>query len=309
MQLAPVNEARMRSLTMTATTIPFPPEADHEVAIPQGTIRYRDVGAGPVLVFVGGYLVDGRLWRDVVPRLAPDFRCVVPDVPFGAHSTPMPPGADLSAGGLAEIVAAFMAALELEDVTLVANDSGGAVSQLVVARHPDRIARLVLTPCDAFDAFPPAMFKPLKVLVRIPGMTSLLAVGLRAKAVRLSPIGYGMAWKRAEAGLTRAWAEPAITDAAIRRDLRKVTIGLDKRYTREAAARHGDFDRPVLIAWAPEDKFFAWELGERLAAAYPDARLERVEDSYAFAPLDQPARIAALVAAFAREPARAPAAV
>lgn len=288
--------------------IPFPDQADHEVSLSQGTVRYRDVGTGPVLVFVGGYLVDGRLWRDVVPRLAPDFRCVVPDLPFGAHSTPMKADADLSIGGLAEIVAAFIAALELDDVTLVGNDSGGAVSQLVVARHPDRIARLFLTACDAFDELPPTLFKPLKLLVRIPGATWELAQVLRSKAIRHSPLAYGWASKRVDPELTEAWVAPARRDRAIRRDLKKVTIGLDKRYSQEAAARHHEFRRPVLIAWAPDDKFFGWDIGERLARSYPDARFETVEDAYAFTPIDQPARIAELVAAFAREPVTATAA-
>jgi pimeloyl-ACP methyl ester carboxylesterase len=285
-----------------SSSIPFPATADRSVELPQGTIRYRDVGAGQVMVFVGGYFVDGRLWRDVVPRLAPDFRCVVPDLPFGAHATPMNPDADLSAGGLAEIVAAFMAALELEDVTLVGNDSGGAVSQVVVARHPERISRLVLMACDAFDDFPPAMFKPLKALIRVPGMAWQLAQSMRSKAIRHSPLAFGFAWKRPDAELTAAWAQPLLHDRALRRDLKKITLGLDRRYTREAAARHGDFDRPVLIAWAPEDKFFGMELGEGLAKAYPNARFETVEDSYAFIPLDQPERIASLIAEFAREP-------
>src|SRR4051794_18588031 len=130
-----------------------------ELNLPQGTIRYSDEGNGPTLVFVHGALVDGRLWDPVVERLRPDFRCVVPELPLGSHTVALDPAADLSPHGLADLIAGFIEAAGLEDVTLVGNDTGGALCQFVVVRHPERIARLVLTPCDAFEDFPPKAFK------------------------------------------------------------------------------------------------------------------------------------------------------
>src|SRR5437773_12372991 len=120
-----------------------------EVSLASGTIRYRERGSGEPIVFVHGLLVNGDLWRNVVPELSKDFRCITPDWPLGSHELPMSPDADLSPPGVAKIVADFIAALELEDVTLVGNDTGGAVCQLVVTEYPDHIARLVLTSCDA----------------------------------------------------------------------------------------------------------------------------------------------------------------
>src|SRR5262245_59919039 len=113
----------------------------NEVQLPQGTNRYPDIGNGEPLVFVHGLLVNGSLWRKVVPQLEPDFRCIVPDLPLGSHSQPMSPDADLSPPGLARIVHGFTAALGLESVTLVGNDTGGAISQITAANHPDRISR------------------------------------------------------------------------------------------------------------------------------------------------------------------------
>src|SRR3954454_18378020 len=115
----------------------------HEVNLPQGTIRYRDRGQGPPIVFVHGALVNGDLWRKVVPELAKDFRCVTPDLPLGSHEIPMPANADLSPPAVAKLIADFLAALDLTDVTLVGNDTGGAMCQLVVTSHPERIGRLV----------------------------------------------------------------------------------------------------------------------------------------------------------------------
>src|SRR3954451_17374114 len=114
----------------------------HEVNLPQGTIRYRDRGQGPPIVFVHGALVNGDLWRKVVPQLAPDFRCITPDLPLGSHEIPMPADADLSPPAIARLIADLLAALDLQGVTLVGNDTGGGLCQMVVAEGSDRVARL-----------------------------------------------------------------------------------------------------------------------------------------------------------------------
>src|SRR3712207_1970637 len=98
----------------------------------QGTIRYHETGEGPTVVFVHGALMNANLWRGVVGRLRDTHRCVTLDLPFGAHLEPLPPGADLSPPAAADLIADAIAALELDDVTLVANDTGGALSQILV---------------------------------------------------------------------------------------------------------------------------------------------------------------------------------
>jgi pimeloyl-ACP methyl ester carboxylesterase len=279
------------------------------VQLSAGPVSYRDTGSGPPILFVHGFLNDGDLWREVVPLLAGDFRCIAPTWPLGSHREAMRPDADLSPPGLARIVADFMDALELEDVTLVGNDTGGAVCQIVATRHPERIGRLVLTPCDAYDNFLPAMFKPLEALARVPGAIWGIGQSLRLKAVRHAPNGFGWLVKSGpDAELTRAWVEPALASADVRRDVAKVLRGISSRYTLEAAEQLASFDRPTLIAWAPEDRFFKFEHGQRLAATIPDARLERIEDSWTYVSLDQPERLAELIAAFVRDTAKTPAA-
>src|ERR1700688_3283749 len=119
----------------------------NEAHLPQGTVRYRDQGTGEPIVFVHGLLTNGELWRDVAPRLAADFRVIVPDWPLGSHEVPLEARADLSPPGLAAIIADFISALELDRVTLVGNDTGGAICQLVAVHHTEHLARLVLTPC------------------------------------------------------------------------------------------------------------------------------------------------------------------
>jgi pimeloyl-ACP methyl ester carboxylesterase len=276
-----------------------------EVRLPQTTIRYREFGTGEPVVLVHGLLADGRLWRDVAPRLAQDFRVIVPEWPLGAHTIPLADDADTTPLGLARIIADFLAALELEHVTLVGNDTGGALCQLVAVHHPERLGRLVLTPCDAYDNFLPPAFRGLQLLAHVPGAVFVLANSMRMDAVRNLPIAFGWLSKRAEPQLTRSWLSPGLRDRAIRRDVAAILKGISSRYTLDAAERFGEFDKPVLIAWAPEDRFFKLRYAEQLRDAFPDARLELIEDSYTFVPLDQPQRTAELIAEFARVPVAA----
>jgi pimeloyl-ACP methyl ester carboxylesterase len=280
-----------------------------EVRLPQGTIRYRDVGSGEPIVFVHGLLVNGLLWRKVAEELQKDFRCIAPDWPMGSHSVAMNPDADLSAPGQARIVADFLEALELEGVTLVGNDSGGAVSQIVVAQRPERIGRLALLSCDCFEVFPPRLFAYLSLSARVPGMFNLLMQSLRLRIMQRAPIAYGWTTKRPlEPAALDAYVDPILSDRNVRRDTVKFIRGVSSRHTLDAAARFRQFRAPVLVAWAAEDRFFPWSLAERLAAAFPNSRLERIADSRTFVSEDQPHRTAELIAGFVREPQAAAAA-
>jgi pimeloyl-ACP methyl ester carboxylesterase len=277
-------------------------ESGHELELGQGKIRYRDTGEGRPLVFVHGLLVDGLLWRKVTPLLEDEFRCIVPDWPLGSHRLPLAPSADRSPRGMAHLIADFLEAMELEEVTLVANDSGGAIAQLLVTERPQRIGRLVLTPCDCYENFFPPMFKPLQWLARVPSALTLAAQPMRSAAVRRSPLGFGLLTKRPIAEeITWGWIEPALTDRDVRRDVVGFLRGIDSRDTLAAAKKLRDFDRPTLIAWAREDIVFKPRFAERLTRDLPSSRVEWIEDSRSFVPEDQPARLAELIGAFARE--------
>ncbi|HEX3240180.1 MAG TPA: alpha/beta hydrolase [Solirubrobacterales bacterium] len=272
-----------------------------EIRLPAGTIRYREAGTGPPLVFVHGYLVDGRLWDGVVDRLADRFRCLAPDWPIGAQQVAMNPDADLSPYGVAAIIASFLDALELEDVTIVGNDSGGAMSQILVTRHPERVGRLVLTNCDTHENFPPGIFKHLPALANLPGGMGLIALPFRSDAVA----------RRAFAPFTKtpipnelisSWMGPARTDPAVKRDLKKVTVGMHRRYTLEAAEKLRGSQLPILLAWAPGDKYFPISYAERLAGEAGNARIAPIAGSSTFVSLDQPQRLAEEIAQFAGTP-------
>ena len=144
-----------------------------EIDLPAGRIRYRDAGQGKPVVFVHGYLVDSRLWDGVVDNLSDRYRCLAPDWPIGSQPMAMNPDADLTPYGIAATIASFLEELDLEDVTIVGNDSGGAMSQVLVTRHPERIGRLVLTNCDTHENFPPGPFKALVAVAKVPGAMSV----------------------------------------------------------------------------------------------------------------------------------------
>jgi pimeloyl-ACP methyl ester carboxylesterase len=277
-------------------------EPGHESELPQGKIRYRDTGEGKPLVFVHGLLVDGLLWRKVTPLLEGEFRCIVPDWPLGSHRVALAPSADRSPRGMAHLIADFLAAMELEEVTLVANDTGGAIAQLLVTERPERIDRLVLTPCDCYENFFPPAFKPLQWLARVPSALTLAAQPMRSAAVRRSPLGFGLLTKRPIADeITWGWIEPSLADREVRRDVIGLLRGVDSRDTLAAAKKLRDFDRPTLIAWAREDIVFKPRFAERLARDIPNSRVEWIEDSRSFVSEDQPARLAELIGAFVRE--------
>lgn len=277
-------------------------DSGHEVELPQGKIRYRDSGEGKPLVFVHGLLVDGLLWRKITPLLEDELRCIVPDWPLGSHRIALAPSADRSPRGMARLIGDFLEKLELDDVTLVANDTGGAIAQLLVTERPQRIGRLVLTPCDCYENFFPPMFKPLQWLARVPSALTLAAQPMRSAAVRRSPLGFGLLTKRPiPAEITWGWIEPSLTDRDVRRDVIGLLRGIDSRDTLAAAKKLRDFNRPTLLAWARDDIVFKPRFAERLARDIPSSRLEWIEDSRSFVPEDQPARLAELIGAFARE--------
>jgi pimeloyl-ACP methyl ester carboxylesterase len=274
-------------------------DARFEVSLPQGTVLYRDHGKGPVLLFVHGLLVAGSVWRKVVPRLE-GYRSIVPDLPLGAHTRPMNADADLSPDGVARIVASLMEALDLRDVTLVGNDTGGAICQIVAARYGQRVGRVVLTACDAFEVFPPSPFGYLKWVAPVPFVPQLLGAGMLAfPALRRLPIAFGLLAKRPlDEDVTAEWIRPITRDAGVRRDLRKFIRSVSPEVTQAIARELARVKKPFLLAWTREDRLFPMELCHRLAAVLPDAKVEPIDDAYLFVQEDRPEALARAIRAF-----------
>jgi pimeloyl-ACP methyl ester carboxylesterase len=283
-------------------------DVTRELELSAGTIEYDDTGGnGPAVVLLHGLMMDSSLWSAVVVDLAREHRCIVPTLPLGAHRRPLRGDADLSPHGIARLVAELLVRLDLHDVTLVGNDTGGALVQLLVGGADDqardqRIGRIVLVSCDAFDNFPPGRTgKTLVLSGRLaPTLFGLFMQQLRIRPIRRLPIAFGWLTKRGDAA-TKRWLKPVLHDRGIRRDAVRVLRGIaaEKHVLIDAAERLPSFDRPALVVWASDDRVMPIEHGHRLSELLPQGRFVEIADSYTLLPLDQPAALARIVSEFA----------
>lgn len=265
-----------------------------QVELPQGAIDYRECGDGEPVVFAHGLLMNGDLWRNVVPPIArAGYRCIAPDLPLGSHTRAMPPGADLSTPALASLLGDFMDAVGARGGTLVANDTGGALSQVLVTTRPEIVGRLALTSCDAFDIYPPHIFKVFRVVAGyVPGAPLVLSQLTRFRPLQRSPATFGWVAKRPiDPAIVESYTRPARESAAVRRDIVKILRGISPRYTLAAAEKLPDFGKPAIVIWAADDKLFPTSYGRRLAERL-SAEYVEIPDSYTFIAEDQPQALA-----------------
>jgi pimeloyl-ACP methyl ester carboxylesterase len=278
-----------------------------EIELSAGTIDYVDTGGdGPVVVLLHGWMMDASLWDGPIADLSPSHRCLAPTLPFGAHHHAVRADADLSPPGVARLVTEFLDRLDLRDVTLVGNDTGGAIVQLLMAQGAERVGRVVLASCDAFDNFPPGLTgKTLVAAGRLsPRMFGLFMQQMRLRMVRRLPIAFGWLTKRGDAATAR-WMRPVLTRPEIRRDTVRMlrAAGADTGLLLAAAERLPGFDRPALVVWASEDRVMPPEHGRRLAELLPYGRLVQLDDSRTLLPLDRPEALARIIAEFTGAPA------
>ncbi|MGI8869311.1 MAG: alpha/beta fold hydrolase [Mycobacteriales bacterium] len=280
-----------------------------EIELSAGTIEYEDTGGdGPIIVLLHGLMMDASLWDAPIADLATQHRCVAPTLPLGAHRRAMHADADLSLPGIARLVAEFLDRLDLREVTLVGNDTGGALVQLLIGLIDGgaaRVGRVVLVSCDAFDNFPPGLTGRTLVLTGklSPRMFGLFMQQMRLRPLRRLPIAFGWLTLRGDAATSR-WIKPVLMQPEIRRDAVRAlrAVGADPRLMLEAARCLPSFNRPALVVWAGADRVMPPEHGRRLAEIL-HGRLIEVADTYTLIPLDQPARLARIIREFTRAPA------
>ena len=271
-------------------------------------IRAHATGDGPPIVFVHGALVNANLWRKVVPRLD-GFTRVTLDLPLGSHTIPMPKDVDYRSAALADLIADAIEKLDLAGATVAANDTGGGLTQILAARRPELVGAFVLTSCDAFDNFPPRFFRVVLAPARIPGGGSAAFRGLWLRRLRRLPIAYGwLSNEPIEREAEDSYVLPVLTSGEIRRDVRRLLNGFERAELLDAAAKLAGWDKPALIAWSRNDRFFPPAHAERLATLIPEARLEWIEGARTFSPEDRPDRLAEVIRAFVGDLTPAPAA-
>jgi pimeloyl-ACP methyl ester carboxylesterase len=273
-----------------------------ELELTAGTIEYEDSGGeGPVLVLLGGLVMDGSVWDPLVEDLRGDHRCVVPTLPLGAHRKAMHADADLTLNGFAGMVAELLERLQLDDVTLVQNDHAAAL--VLAAANPPRVSRLVISSCEAFENYPPGLpGKNVRLTAFVPGGVFLTMQAMRIRALRRLPIAFGwMAKHPLPDELLDRWFAPLQRQRAVRRDFRKYVTSGRRRQMVEVCERLRSFARPALVVWTPEDKVQRPEHGRRFAELLPDARLVEIADSYTLIMRDQPQAFARAIREFVRE--------
>jgi pimeloyl-ACP methyl ester carboxylesterase len=275
-----------------------------ELTLAQGPLQYFLRGEGPVLVFAHGWLANANLWRKVVDRLAEHFTCISLDLPLGSHRTAMRQAADLSPDGCGALIGDVLEALDLTEVTLIGNDSGGAYSQIAVAKRSDRVARLVLNSCETpFDEFPPPPFDGLPQAARDTEVLGNLFAALRDREVRAGPLAYGLLIKHPiDELVSDSYALPCLSDPDVLRDTSKVMSTAASAPVHRAAHRLiAEWGRPVLFAWGSEDQVFPLAHAERYATEFRNAYVEQIADAYSFTPEDQPQALALAIERFATD--------
>ncbi len=258
--------------------------------LPQGPVRYHESGPadGPVALLVHGVLVAGDVWSQVSDELARrGWRCIAPTLPLGCHTVAMPPASELSPTSVARLLIDLVGALELRDVTLVGNDTGGALCQFAVDLDPSLFAALVLTNCDLFTSFPPAPFGALIRVAQHPRLLRALYAPMRWAPVRR--LAYRVLAREPFPGdMTARWWAGYYADAAIRHDTQRFLAAVDAAALDQVTRRLPSFDGPVRLCWGSEDRIFGDELGQRLHATLPDSTFVPVSRSRTFVMWDRP---------------------
>ena len=223
-----------------------------------GPVGYIDVGSGRPALFVHGVGTSGLLWRNVIGALKDERRCIALDLPLHGR-TPVRPGQDLSLTGLANVVEDFCAALGLTGVDLVANDTGGAVAQIVAAHQPERLATVTLTNCETQGNVPPLAFKPTVWLARAGLFAPLFGPRLLRNLPATRKRAYGTGYQdigKLPLPVVRSYLEPLIGTKDLARQYQRWIASLRNR---DLAAVERALRRlivPTLIVWGTGDIFF-----------------------------------------------------
>ena len=271
----------------------------------QGPIRYRERGEGEAILLFHEWSANADTWRKVVPELSERYRLIAPDWPYGTHDAPMLADADLSSPGLVRIVAEFLDELGVERATFVGSGGGSTVAYMTAARHPERAARLFLGTGDAFEHFPAPKLRPYARLGSFAPTAWAFANVRRFRWAQRRY--YARVSKRVAPEATASYCMPLARNRRARRDVRRALRGIRSEYSVDATERLRSYPGPAIVAWAREDRIFPFADGERLAATIPRARLEPVDDCYAYIAEDRPELVVRLIDELMAERAAGPA--
>ena len=261
-------------------------------------LEYLDIGTGPVILFLHGALTDMHNWDKLIPFLQQNYRCIAPTLPLGGHRHAICGAADLSVKGVARIIEAFIKALKLAPVHVVANDTGGVYAQMLAAEFDSSVRSLVLTNCDALDVFPPKPFATLPKAVNIPGYVRGMAMLFRFSTFVKSSIAMGLLSHSLSANELKRPLRSFVNVKDVQNDFKEVAGAWQSDVTQQLGTALSSFTKPVKIVWGADDVLFPVDLGERLSTRFPNASFEVVTNTRTYIQCDQPAKLAQHITAF-----------
>ena len=266
-----LNEAHASTKTPIA-----PPTVQRGVETASGRISYSEQGAGPVALFLHGVLLNGHLWRHQLAHLSDIRRCVAVDL-LAHGDTEIAPEQDVSVMANAEMLAQFLDALDIEQVDLVGNDSGGGIAQIFAASHPKRVRSLALTDCDTHDNWPPEAFKPFLAMAAAGGLRGTLEAMLSDKGVYRSALGpaYEHAEQLSDDSIER-YLRPLVKTDQRTRDFERFLAAFDNSHTVAIEGQLKSLNAPTLVVWGTDDVYFDVKWSHWLADTIPGTR-RRVE--------------------------------
>jgi pimeloyl-ACP methyl ester carboxylesterase len=247
-----------------------------------GPVSYIDTGGpGRPVLFVHGLVTSSYLWRNVISQLDGKRRCVAIDLPLHGR-TPAAPDQDFSLPGLARFVGDCCDALGLTGVDLVANDTGGAISQVFAAGHQDRLNTLALTNCEAHDNLPPPSLRFAFWLARSGLPIWRLAPRVVHRRGSNAPGFFRKGYEDIASlpdEIARGWLEAVMGTAESARQYQRLTASLRARDLVAIEPALARMHVPTLIAWGTGDSFFdrkwAYWLRDAIAGASEVVELDR----------------------------------
>jgi len=243
-----------------------------------GRISYREQGTGPVALFVHGVLLNGYLWRHQLADLSDIRRCIAVDL-LAHGDTEIAPDQDVSVTANAKMLREFLETLNIDQVDLVGNDSGGGIAQIFAALYPERVRSLTLTDCDTHDNWPPEAFKPFLAMAAAGGLRGTLGAMLSDKSVYRSPQALGPAYEHPEQlsdDSIEKYLRPLVRNEQRTRDLQRFLAAFDNKHTLAIEAQLKTLKAPTLIVWGTDDVYFDVKWSHWLVDNIPGTR-RRVE--------------------------------
>jgi len=252
----------------------------HSVETPSGRISYAAAAAGPVALFVHGVVLNKHLWRHQLDGLSDIRRCIAVDL-LAHGDTEITPNQDVSVTANATMLKEVLDALNIDQVDLVGNDSGGGIAQILAALNPERVRTLTLTNCDTHDNWPPEAFEPFVDMVKAGGLRDTLDAMLADKAIFRSPGALGPAYEQPESVTDEdieTYLRPLVRSEQRTRDLQRFVMAFDNKHTRVIEPQLHQLQAPTLIVWRTDDVYFpvTWAhwLADTIPVAKPPVELE-----------------------------------